>query len=250
MSKAAYYTPRVGARAELAEMILNGHLERAKEEGLTEDDLNTLITTGREAQQADLEQRMELADMHSSRTERSLKAEDIFAREEKLRNRMLAVIGDLQKSEPRLARWLSVLSFARFRFRELAGEARGAEQEGGEELTEEIKKVERVERQDIPTRLEGLANFCTALCQPGREPVVEAFAARGYSRELIEQLGDDARELARLGRNRMVAAAATEREAAAVRAQSERWSQVRRMIRAVALGPGAPPELKAKLADC
>lgn len=247
MANGARYTQRVGARADLAEMIKRDHLTIAIEEGLTEGDLDTLIMHGRAARTADREQKEELQDGTDERSGRSLKAEEIFEREERLRNRLLATAAEVSKTDPRLGKWLSGISFARYRLRELSDTSAPSTEGATPAEAAEIKKVERVEREDIPTRLEALSNFCTALLQPGREVIVERFAARGFTREMIESLGDDAEALAKQGKNRVRAAAATEREAAAARAQLECWMLVRRMVRATA---ARVPTLMAKYAEC
>lgn len=243
MAEAAHYTPRIGARSELAAMIKSNQLELAKFIGLTEYDLDQIITHGEAAREADRQQQVQLADLQAERTSRSLMAADIFEREEGMRDRLAAVIDALKTTHPTLADFLAALSFSRYRFRVLPVSA--------ETLADdpEIKKVERVEREDHITRLTALSQFCTSLLEPGREPIIEALAARALPREAIETLGADAEALAKKGRNLPSAAEATAREAAAVTAQRRHWSLTSKMFRKV-VARANDPVLKAKLSEC
>jgi hypothetical protein len=238
-----HYTARNGARTQIAELIKRNYLDLAHGVGLTEADLDAIIDHGETAREADRQQQVQLATIQGQRADRKFTAADIFRREEEMRDRTPLVIGSLAETDPAQARWLSALSFARYRIRELPVSP--------EELANDpaVKRVERVEREDIPTRLAALANFCKSILEPGREPIVAAFEARALTRADIETLGADADALARLGRNLPAAAEATAREAEAVKAQNEMWSRARKAIRKVVHLAGTT-ELKAKLADC
>lgn len=241
---ANHYTSRVGARAEIAAAIKDNHLDAARSAGLTEEDLDILITQGRIAKEADREQQEELAAIQAQRSNRKLEAADIFRREEQLKARLPAVAWRLNNDDPALARWLSALSFARYRMRDLPKAKSG---DSSDAEAPEVRKVIRVTREDIPTRLEALASFCTAILQPGRDAIVVELSARALDRAWLEALRDDADALARQGRNVGHGAAATAREVEAVKAQRARWLMVRRMIRDVAQ---TVPALKVKLAEC
>lgn len=243
MADTDHYTPRIGMRAEVAAYVKANLLALAKSIGLTEADLDALIAQGEAAREADRQQRIQLAALEAERTERSLTAEDIFEREEQMRDRLLAIINELLTSNRALGLWLKALSFSRYRMREIAVSE--------EELAAnpDAKKVERVAREDIPTRLESLAKFCTSILEPGREPVVDAFAARELPREAIQALGTEAAALAKRGRNVPKPVEATEREAAAVKAVREQWAILRRLFRSLAKRAN-DPELKRLLAQC
>lgn len=238
-----HYTPRVGARAELATAIKRDQMDAARAAGLTEEDLDVIATQGNAARDADRQQNDELALLAAERSGRKLDAREIFEREEQLKARLPAVVAKVAADDPALGRWLSTLSFARYRVRTLPKSA-GVDAAAD---APEIKAVERVAREDIPTRLAALASFCNAIVQPTRDAIIVELAARGRDRAWVETLRDDADALARQGRNAARGADATAREYDAVRAQSARWRMVRAMIRTAVSGS---PELKAKLSEC
>jgi hypothetical protein len=250
------YTPRIANRTALATLIRDKHMARATQVGLTMADLNTLIDSGTAAARADAEQREQLAAGSAQRSERKAEKDALFDREDAMRNRLPAVIADLrasgQPASATLATWLERLTFARYRFRDLPAPAAvtepatAAEQPTPAEL-EEIRRVQRVEREDVPTRSTALAAFCRAILKPGREAIVAAFSARGLPRAEIEVLGNDAEALAGAGRNVPLAAEATRRESDAVDTQKAKWEQVRRMMRAAVAGNA---ELKEKYGVC
>jgi hypothetical protein len=256
------WTPRVTARAELAELLLGPHLARAEAAGLSAGELGRLRELGRTAIEANRLQQEQLAEAAVQRTERALSLQDLFAREDALRDRLTAVAGDLTDSglptERALGQWLTDLSFARYRMRmaqprpsaearaAAAGEAGGAAGDDGA-APSELRSVVRVERADAVTRLNGLGAFCAALLRPGRERLVELFAARGLSADALLALQTDAQALADLGRNVRLPVDATAAEAEAAGAQRMLWTRLRRMLRKASLGV---PELQRKLAEC
>jgi len=252
------WTPRTTARAELAEMLLGPHAARARAAGLVEADLEALRTHGRKAERADRLQREQLAQINAERTLRKELNQEIGAREDALRDRLPAVIGELSDaSDPstrELGLWLGNLSFARYRFREITPSpaARQVVEEEtpcakADSTVEELRSVKRVERADTVTRMRGLEAFCEALLRPGREPIVKVLAQRGLSPDDLRTLADDARHLAELGRNVTRAAEATSIEAEAARAQNIVWRRIRRMLRKAVQGV---PELEKKWAEC
>ncbi len=236
------WTPRVTARAELAELLAEAHWDRAEAVGLTAEDLATLGVEGRRAAEADRLQKEEIAAMSAERGARSALAGELFASEEALRDRLPAVIGDLNRAGDPLGGFLSRLSFARYRFRELTPSPPAS---GGE--AQELRAVERVQRTDAISRFHGLAAFCGALLRPGREAIVARLAARGFSEDRLRALGAEAEAYVAAGRNRPKAAPSTAVEADAVAAQKRVWIDVRRMIRKAVKGD---PALEAKYAEC
>jgi hypothetical protein len=238
-----HYTARNGKRAELCEDIKRDHLPLAENAGITVAELDVIITEGGAAKEADRQQSVQLAALAADRSGRKVDAADIFAREEDLRDRLPMVVATLMREHPTQARWLSALTFSRYRMRELPVT--------DEELAADpdIKKVARVERADIPTRLEGVANFCASLLEEGREAIVAQLEARAMPRAKLEELREDAADLAKLGRNLPAAAEATAREAAAVEAQSAVWAVARKALRKVVKRANVPA-LTAKLAEC
>lgn len=247
------WTPRVTARAELATLLKTKFPDRATGAGLTPADLDTLIDQGKVARDADVLQKEQLAEMGADRTARKVDAEQLFSREDELRDRLPAVIGDVTKAGRKdLADFLGNLSFARYRFRDLAPPPAPPATSGeppppAPPQDPDVAKVARVEREDIPTRLSGLAAFCVALARPGREPIVAALGARGLAADALTKLGDDAETLRKLGRNALRATEATATEAAAAGAQRAKWNEVRRMVRKAVRGE---PTLETKYADC
>lgn len=258
----AEWTERVGARTKLA-LMLKGKLPRAVAAGLVEEDLDEIIQQGKAAEEADQDQRAQLAQLQVSRRERSVNATTLKEDEDALRDRLLPVVGDLNRmGEAQQALWLSTVSYKRYRVRELApadpGGAAAAEEESGEadreddEATDapgaaEAPKRVRVERLDAPSRFRGTAGFCRGLLAPERAVIVARLAARGFSRDKVESLGQDAKALADQGSNLLQAAEATARESKAVEAQQARWSECRRMIKKACIGDA---ELAVQFAKC
>jgi hypothetical protein len=252
------FTPRVLARASLCASLRDRHLPTAIAAGLHEADLTAIADLGAAAAKADAEQQEQIASASVNRTERKDQKDALFAREDALRDRLPAVTGDLYAAgQSNLARWLERLTFARFRLRELAPAAKAPPARAADpaaltppttpEDEEEVRRVTRVEREDVPTRAAGVAAFCRALVKPGREPIVAVFAARGMPKEQLESIAAAAEALAQAGRNVMVAAEATKRETEAVAAQRHKWQQIRRMVRKAVTGI---PELEKKYAEC
>lgn len=256
----AQWTPRVTARSELAETLRDKYPDRAEGAGLVRHDLDGISTHGRKAIQADRLQKEQLAQIDAERTLRKDVAQDVSAREDALRDRLPAVIGELtessQANERELGLWLGNLSFARYRFREIkptitlppddASEPCG-EGEISDAASQELRSVRRVERADVVTRMNGLEAFSEALLRPGREPIVKLLATRGLPPEDLRALADDARTLADMGRNVKRAAEATAVESEAAQAQLRIWQRVRRMMRKAVQGV---PELEKKWAEC
>lgn len=244
------WTTRITARAQLAEMLLSRYPERAKEAGLLESDLRAISQHGRDAQRADQLQQSQLAWMAAERTMQKELKDDVFLRDDSLRDRLPAAIAQLSTStnpcERDLGAWLLRLSFARYRYRELppASLSVGSAEAGN---VEAIRVLLRVERTDIATRVNAIAAFCEALLEPGREAIVNHLAARSYPPSAIADLARDARKLAALGSNAKRPVEATAIEAEAVKEQRKVWQATRRMIRKAVQGV---PELERQFASC
>ena len=233
------YTPRIGARAELAK-ALKMHPTRVAEAGIKESELEAVATAGDEAREADREQNVQLAENEVARNERSELDADLLRRGDALRDRLPAVIQSLERDGHSAdAKLLAALSFARFRMREV-GPIDPALAED-----ERVKKLSRVAREDRVTRLDGLANLvATILTRPA---TVAELTSRGMDEAALEALRADADTSARAGKNVQRAAAATERERAAVKTQTTLWSSLRRMIRKAVQGD---PTLERLYAQC
>lgn len=250
----AQFTPRVAARTVLAKRMRDNHLPRAIAVGITAADLDSIITAGTAAALADAEQQEQLAAAAVDRAGRKADKEALFQKEDALRSRALAVVGDLRTAgHANLALWLERLSFARYRFREIAPEEPTGPADPANPPVppvaddEDIRRVTRVRREDVPTRAGAIAALCRALLKPGREPIVAAFQARGLAPADIEDLARRGEAIAEAGRNQLAAAEATQRESDAVTAQKTKWNQIRRMIRNAVAGV---PELESKFAEC
>lgn len=247
------WTTRTKARSELAEMLRDRYLDRALAAGMTKRDLDDISMHGRKAEKADEAQKKELALIVAERGAQKDLKESIFAREDALRDRLPVIIGELWDANDRdSARWLSSVSYARYRFREIRlAEAPANESadacEGDAKEAEVLRAVQRVERADVPTRAKGLAAFCDALLEPSFGAIGKRLAERGLSPDDLRVLGKDARRLSDMGRNVSRAAEATAIEAEAARAQLTIWQRTRRMLRKAVQGV---PELEKKWAEC
>lgn len=250
MVKANYsYSERVGARAQLAAALLaDEHTARRRAAGLKDSDLVAVRDHGNAAKEADRAQAEQLAQISQVRSDRSVSAGDVLGREAKLKTLLPAVILDLSTTHPAQARWLSLVSVARYRIRasEAAGEP-AAGDAASETARNDARSVERVQREDRLARLSGAAKFARLVLGAGHEPIVAELAERGMSREALTALAEDAEALENAGKNVQLPAAATTRESEAVKAQSERWNSIRRMVAAACAGDGA---LAQRFSEC
>lgn len=240
------YTERVGARAQLAAALLAAeHTERRRAAGLKDSDLELVRDQGNAAREADLAQAEQLATLTQTRSSRSVSANDVLAREDKLKAILPAVILDLQSSNPSEAAWLSAVSVARYRIRNT--EVAAPDGAPTDAAAADARSVERVEREDKPARLQGAAKFARLILGAGHEAIVNELAERGMSREALTALAEDAGSMEQAGKNVLLPAEATAREKAAVKAQSVRWNAIRRMVAAACAGDGA---LSQRLSEC
>lgn len=239
------YTERVGARTQLAAALLApDHAERRRAAGLKDADLEVVRDQGNAAKEADLAQAGQLAALTQNRSSRSVSADDVLARESKLKGLLPAVILDLESRTPSEAAWLSAVSVARYRIRTSDAPSAEATTDG---TSADAKSVERVKREDKLARLQGAAKFARLLLGVGHEAIVTELAERGMSREALTALADDAESMEQAGKNVLLPAEATARESAAVKAQSVRWNAIRGMVRAACAGDGA---LSQRLSEC
>lgn len=244
------WTPQVTARKEMGQ-DLKKRSDLLKAHNIKVSDVDVLITEGTAAEEADAEQKEQLTEGAVERAGRSDAGTELFERERILRDVVAAIVDDLKESFPDQSLFLAKLSFARFRTREFEVEVANAPQGGapaeGETDAEDIRSVKWVKREDRVTRARNLGRYCRAILRPGREAIVAAFAERNYTLEQLEALASDAEAFAAAGRNTPRAAEATEREAAAVRAQKRKWAAIRRLIRRAVKDDKA---LAAKFAEC
>jgi predicted kinase len=98
--------------------------------------------------------------------------------------------------------------------------------------------------------LSPLTQYVESILEQGREPIVEALAARRMDQTRLQTLAFDARTLAdALGGKAMLTASKwTSLEAAAAKAQKEKWEACRRMIREVVRA--YPDQLQALWSAC
>lgn len=239
-----HFTDRTLARAQLGERLLQ-QLDRASAAGLIASDLEDLAKHGREAEVADREQQAQLAAELTDRTMKSDNVAALKATETQIRSISVAVVDDLrgQGHEPE-ARFLANLSYARFRIRELRSTPADGSTAAEAAL---VRSLERVEREDMPTRMKGLAGYCGAVTAEGREIIADAFAARGMDRATLEDTAAKANALAEGGRNVRLSVEATRREHEAAKAQSAKWRAVRRLVRTAVAGD---TELTRLYAEC
>lgn len=233
-----HYTERVGARARVAR-ALAGDPERAKAAGVTVAELDVIATKGDEAREADREQAAELASNQVEHSRRGLSAGALIRRGDDLRDRVPAAVRSLAKAgHEEDSNFLAALSYSRFRLRGLPLVDPALANDP------DVKKVERVEREDKLTQLQGISNLAATILT--REHIVADLAERGFDRAALEQLRDGAAETARAGKNILRAAAATKRESDAVDAQKEVWDVTWRMIRKAVQGDEGLEKLYAQ----
>jgi len=98
---------------------------------------------------------------------------------------------------------------------------------------EEVRTL--IEATDLHNRFRAIAQFAQSLLEEGREPIVEALAARRMDRTRLTDLARDAAALADALGGKVVRTASewTALEADAAKAQKEKWDACRRMLRAV-----------------
>lgn len=242
----AHFTEKIKARALLAEKLQEEEqLERVKNARLKVTDLQLIAVKGREAEAADNLQTVQLTEGSTAVSLKSDKVKDARKREKALRDIIPAVVYDLEEAGHEAdALFTARLSFARFRLREL----KDTSTEGAtEEETALTAKLRKVAREDMISRMDGLAALCEAFLAPGRETIVAAFAARWLEKTDLEKLAADAKELAEGGRNVLSPAEATKREREAVLVQRKKWRAVRRLIAEAVKGSD---ELERLWAEC
>lgn len=233
------YNSKVANRTKLAR-ALKAKVERALAEGILEEHLDGLVTEGEAAHEADREQQIQLAEGLTLRAERAELLSSIFEREDKLRARLPAVIFSLNEAGNATdARFLTALSFARFRMRGIPVVDPNMAEDPA------VKIIERVPREDRLTRLHGLANLSKTLL--GREAIVAELARRGIDEVALTQLQTDAQGMWEAGKNLSSKVEATQREYNAVERQQSLWSANRRMIRRAIKGDH---ELESLYAMC
>ena len=233
------HNSRVAARTQLAK-ALKSQLPRAQAEGIVEEDLDVIATSGDDAAEADREQREQLAKDDVRRKGRAADEEDALARGEKVRNRMPAVVQSLmEQGHLDDARFATALSFSRFRLRNLPPVDPALAENPA------VKEVQAVEREDKATLLHGLANLVKTFLT--REHIVAELARRGIDQAALTRLEADARAGWEAGKNQRRAAEATQRESDACDRQKVKWDANRHMIRAAVKGD---PVLEALYAEC
>jgi hypothetical protein len=231
------YTKRIGARAQLA-AALKLDLPRALAAGVREDELDIIAQRGEEARAADAAQTAERAEKDSAFSDRSASTGAVIERGDALRDRLPAAVASLERAgHAGDSKFLAAVSYARFRVRGLIIDPALANDP-------DVKRLERTEREDKVSVLEGIANLTSALLT--RENIVTDLTARGLDRAALERLRDDANAEARAGKNILGAADATKRESDAVKAQKAVWNVTWRMIRKAVQGDEALEKLYAQ----
>jgi len=239
------WTEKVDARTRLA-TELKTRAETTPLVRLKMRDLDALIAHGLAARQADREQQAQLAEASVLHRGRAAEARAVAAHDRTLRDVIPAVVADLNEARQSAAsQLLQRVSFARFRLRGLEP-ADDAPPPTAEEA-DALRGIERVERKDSASIARSVSGFCGFLLEPGREVLADAFAARDLPRAELEAMAADADALLALGRNRLQAAEATQREHDAVAAQQRVWTAVRRLVRAAVADD---PRLSQLFAAC
>lgn len=156
------FNDKVRARANFAAAARTTYKAVADEVGLLEDDLATIENEGRNGGKADAEQKAQLAEGSASITIKAQDIEKVLDGQTLVRAKVPAVVADLKRSgQTSLALFLQRVSFDVFRIRELKLPADAPAPSDAEAA--ELKKFERVEREDHLTRLAGFANWIDAM---------------------------------------------------------------------------------------
>lgn len=247
------WTARTKARTELAEILRDRYMDRARSVGLTKKDLDDISLYGRKSEQADEEQKKEFVLIAAERRAHKALKESVFEREEGLRGRLRIILGDLLDTNEREAgRWLNDICYARYRFHEAwptEVEPEEAENPAPKSIPDMdlIRCLGRIERVDTVTRARGLAALCHALLESGFDSIDKRLSARGYDAALLRTLGEDARRLVDMGPNVRRAAKATAIEAEAAKTQRNLWRRLRLLLRSAVKGVA---ELEEKWGEC
>ena len=240
-----YFCTRVRSRGQLAVALRKPeNAERVGRAGLRNSDLETIQVSGEQAERYDREQHADLADKRNELATTAVQWKEIDSESEQLRNRLPAAAADLE-ADPALephARWVQTVSFERFRIRRI-GQAPATE-EGQESF--ELKRVVRV---DKVSRAQELLHFLRALLDPARAPIVAALEARGFDRNRLSDLANQAEGyLARVQvSTKMVGSEASQLESEAVARQKKQWDACKRMLRVAVQGD---PTLERLFAAC
>jgi hypothetical protein len=241
MEAKVHYTEKVRARRLVAEGLAEQPARLAAAR-LKAKDVRVVADQGRIAEEADAQQRADLAQSSVEVTQRAGEIAKMVSLERELRDTVSAAVDDLHDDgHEALALFLGRISYARFRIRDLKPDGDAAAGEA-----EVVKKLERVPREDQVARLDGLAGFIGAVLAPGREAIAAELAERGFSADALGAARTQAMALAEAGRNRQAASTWTEREEAAVAAQSKKWSAIRRLVRRAVQGDDALVKLFAE----
>jgi hypothetical protein len=255
-----HYTNRVGARVTISKTLLRPEHEKRRDDiGILERDLNEIILHGEEAARQDLLQNDALAgqfsDFEAIRDQRA----DIETFSEKLRNCLPAVAKDMIKNPEtrQLGRWLSKVSFDRFRLvlppenepvEAVESTAEAAPSSDASEAASAPQGT-MVQRRDRLSAARALLGLTVALLAQDREPIVEALAERKIPKDKLEWLRDESSTTVDNlgGALRLKAVEHTQLESDAVGRQKEAWEACRRMIRNAVKGN---PDLETLWAKC
>lgn len=242
----AYYTLKVRARRLVAEAIAQDEA-RVRKGRLKKADLEKVASTGLAAEQADGQQRQDLAVGSIAVSERAQTSVVLVDAEQELRDVLPAVVEGLEEAgHASLALFFKRVSYARYRVRELAPDDTDATPPTAGEA-ETLKKLQWLEREDQPARFAALSGFVTALLATGREPIVTELEERGFTRAGLEALAAHAKAASEAGPNRQLRTDASKVESDNVLAQQKKWKAIRRLVRRAVAGD---PALERMFAAC
>jgi hypothetical protein len=251
------FNAKVAGRTRIAvELQEPTYAEDLNEAGIVLDDLRTIEQQGKLAEEYDRKQRADLAAKTEEQQAKLRRRQQVEKDDEQLRNRLPAVIHALVSNPTtfELGRWLAGVSFDRYRIKVTITAPSASEAGTPGAPSVEVPPPEehraRVTRTDLHARFQSTAQFVESLLEAGREPIVEALAARRMDKERLTTLARDARALADAlgGRALLTASEWTPLEADAAKAQKVAWESCRRMIRHVVRNK--PDELKTFWAAC
>ena len=179
-SKVGYEKKDAARKIYVTELSKEEHQERVRASGLLPKDLSKLLQLATAAEQLDHDQKEEIAEKLVSNQKVFQTRSELLQGMKDLENRTPGVISDLKEVEStrHFALFLSSVNFQKYRTKVEIVEPDTTEEKEGEENTKKDVKRKKVERKDWSSWGTASKDLIQSILSPGREPIVEALAAR------------------------------------------------------------------------